>query len=397
MNHNLIDTVQFTCEGIISIMSLFSLGILIKENNRLKKEVKMIFYRSFIVLAIACIAGWTSLLMNGHSENYTLLHAFVKSLDYIFFPYVCVTVADMVNYTKYRKWIMIIIIANAIFELASIFTGWSFYIDEGFCYQSGSFHFIYHISIYSSIFYLLLALFNYGRSFKKENRFSLITILSILVVAVVLQEAFSIRVMFAGVAPTIILLFIHINEFSQLKIDEELEFKNQLLSLDALTGLGSRFSFNKELEKIKNTDSLPDNFVALTIDINGLKITNDTYGHVEGDKIICATGDIIKEVLGRYGICYRVGGDEYIIFAQIDKENIKSICNEFNKKVDDWNGGPRKLTVSLGYCYKDETEDQSISSIMKKADERMLKNKNDYYIKNKIDRRKQISNDFISQ
>lgn len=396
MNANLIDTVQFTCEGIISIMSLFSLGILIKENNRLKKDVKMIFYRSFIVLAIACVAGWTSLLMNSHSQNYVLLHAFIKSLDYIFFPYVCVTVADMLNFTKYRKWIMIVIIANAVFELVSIFTGWSFYIDEGFCYQSGSLHFVYHIAIYTSIFYLLLALFNYGRSFKKENRFSLITILSILIVAVVLQEAFSIRVMFAGVAPTIILLFIHINEFSQLKMDEELEFKNQLLSLDSLTGLGSRFSFNKELEKIKK-NNIDDDFVAITIDINGLKITNDTFGHAEGDKIICATGDIIKEVFGKYGSSYRVGGDEYIIFANIDKKEIKGLCKNFNKKIKEWNGGPRKLTVSLGYCYKGEVKDHDIMSVMKKADERMLKNKNDYYIKNKIDRRKKISNDFISQ
>ena len=389
MNNNLVDAVKFTCEGVIAILSLFSLGVLIKENNRLKKEMKNRFYRCFIVLAVACIAGWGSLMMNEHSQNYVLLHAFVKSLDYILFPYVCVTVADMVNYTKHRKKIMVVIIANAIFEFASIFTKWSFYIDSNYIYASGPYHFVYHITIYLAIFYLALAFINYGKSFKKENLFSLISIIMVLLVAVVLQEAFSIRVMFIGVPPAIILLFIHINEFSQLKFDEELEFKNELLSKDVLTGLGSRFSYNKEIEKYEN-GNIGTDFLAIAIDINGLKIVNDSYGHSKGDAIICATGDAIKKVFSNYGNCYRIGGDEFIVLANIDKKLIKTLFKDFKKDIKSWKDGAIKLSVSSGYCYGSEV-DNNIYDVLKKADERMFKDKNDYYIKNKIDRRKKIS------
>lgn len=391
MNNNLVDAVKFTCEGVIAILSLFSLGVLIKENNRLKKEMKNRFYRCFIVLAVACIAGWGSLMMNEHSQNYVLLHAFVKSLDYVLFPYVCVTVADMVNYTKHRKKVMIVIIANAIFEFVSIFTKWSFYIDSDYIYAAGQYHFVYHITIYIAIFYLALAFINYGKSFKKENIFSLISIIMVLLVGVVLQEAFSIRVMFIAVAPAIILLFIHINEFSQLKFDEELAFKNELLSKDALTGLGSRFSYNKEVSNYEK-NGIDDDFIVIAIDINGLKMVNDNYGHIKGDAIICATGNAITNVFSEYGKCFRIGGDEFIVFANIDKMIIKSVFEKFYNEITSWEDGSIKLSVSTGYCFGSEINN-NIYDALKKADERMFMDKNNYYIKNNIDRRKKISVD----
>lgn len=386
MNNNLVDAVQFTCEGVISILSLFSLGVLIKENNRLKTEVKRKFYRCFVVLAIACIAGWCSLLMNGHSQNYVLLHAFIKSLDYIFFPYVCVTVADMVNYTKHRKKIMSIIIGNAIFELISIFTKWSFYIDSNYIYAAGQYHFIYHITIYISILYLALAFINYGRSFKRENLFSFISIITVLLVAVVLQEAFSIRVMFTGVPPAIILLFIHINEFSQLKFDEEMEMKNKIIATDSLTGIGSRFAYNNSILEMQK-QNLPQDFVVIAADVNGLKYINDNFGHIEGDKVICAAADCLSKAFSKYGKCYRTGGDEYAIFANIERNMIDLLMKDFNEHVNNWNGGETKLSISIGYCYAFDTNDKTIDSTIKNADEKMYKSKSEYYSTSGLDRR----------
>ena len=387
MNNNLVDALQFTCEGVISILSLLSLGILIKENNRLKKEMKNRFYRCFVVLAIACIAGWASLLMNEHSQNYVLLHAFVKSLDYIFFPYVCVTVADMVNYTKHRKIIMTVIIANAIFELLSIFTKWSFFIDSNYIYAAGPYHFVYHITIYLSIFYLALAFINYGRSFKKENLLSFLSIITVLLVAVVLQEAFSIRVMFTGVPPAIILLFIHINEFSQLKFDEEMEMKNKIIATDSLTGIGSRFAYNNAILEMQKQE-LSQDFVVIAADVNGLKYVNDNYGHIEGDKIICAAADCLSKVFSNCGKCYRTGGDEYAVFANISKDKIDSLIQEFNKHVNNWNGGATKLSISIGYCYACDSRDNTIDSTIKDSDEKMYKSKSEYYSTSGFDRRK---------
>lgn len=388
MNNNLIDMKEFTAQGIICILSLMSLAILIKDNNRLGKEAKSRFYRALLVIAIAALSGWLSLLLNGRSQNFTTFHAFVKSLDYCFFPLVCVSIADLINYKKYRSAINTVVVLNAIFELLSIFTKWSFFIDETYVYKNGPLHFIYEIAIYATIGYLILGLISYGKKFKKENIDSLISILVLLIVSVVLQEVFSVRVMFIGMAPAVILLYIHLDEFNQLQYDEDLEEKNKLIATDALTGLGSRFAYNNLINYYTNESDIPNNMSVIEVDINGLKETNDTRGHVEGDKIICATANIINDVFSSKGKCFRTGGDEYFIFIEATDNELKQLIKQFKNKVNAWSDDDLKLSVSLGYVRKTTKNNYSIEKLIKLADESMYKEKRAYYMKQHDRRRR---------
>ena len=48
-------------------------------------------------------------------------------------------------------------------------------------------------------------------------------------------------------------------------------------------------------------------------DLDGLKIVNDTYGHLAGDRVLRAVSNAIRNWSGRGFTCWRLGGDEFVI------------------------------------------------------------------------------------
>ena len=54
---------------------------------------------------------------------------------------------------------------------------------------------------------------------------------------------------------------------------------------------------------------MKNNFVVFLIDINGLKVVNDTLGHEAGDELICGAAACITSTFKDKGNTYRIGGD----------------------------------------------------------------------------------------
>ena len=52
-----------------------------------------------------------------------------------------------------------------------------------------------------------------------------------------------------------------------------------------------------------------DEFTYVSLDVNGLKVINDTKGHTAGDELIIGACQCMKKSLGPYGKLYRIGGD----------------------------------------------------------------------------------------
>jgi sensor domain CHASE-containing protein len=86
---------------------------------------------------------------------------------------------------------------------------------------------------------------------------------------------------------------------------------------DKLTGLKNRAYMEKKFSALDaKTDS---KYSIIMGDLNGLKLTNDTFGHKEGDRLICKIGNILRNVCSKDDIIARWGGDEFIILI-INKE-----------------------------------------------------------------------------
>ncbi len=175
--------------------------------------------------------------------------------------------------------------------------------------------------------------------------------------------------------------------FTTLNIDEEKRKEKFLLEMaltDDLTKLSNRRCYDRDVAEWKMV-ATPENLCIISVDVNGLKIVNDTLGHMAGDELINGAADCILKGMKRTGKLYRTGGDEFvaIILTTDYKEIGEAIVNYANQ----WRGiYNNKLTLSIGMASVVEYPYVSFEELEKIADDMMYKNKEAYYKLNGIDR-----------
>ena len=80
-----------------------------------------------------------------------------------------------------------------------------------------------------------------------------------------------------------------------------------------------------------------EKFVPLTlvmVDVNGLKLTNDAFGHKAGDMLLKKVANILKRECRSEDIIARIGGDEFILLLpKTDAKNADKIMNRINLAI----------------------------------------------------------------
>lgn len=142
---------------------------------------------------------------------------------------------------------------------------------------------------------------------------------------------------------------------------------------DSLTGLGNRRYLDENLKQLDNKENLPLSLIMG--DVNGLKPTNDTFGHTKGDDLLEQVAQVLKLVCRNDDIICRYGGDEFVILLPKTNEIevvkiVKRIRNAFsNIKI-----GPIDVSMSLGWSVKNNI-DEDITDKLKAAENYMYENK----------------------
>nr|MCR5099910.1 sensor domain-containing diguanylate cyclase [Butyrivibrio sp.] len=93
------------------------------------------------------------------------------------------------------------------------------------------------------------------------------------------------------------------------KQEEQLIYKSRT---DELTGLLNRRAYEEDIYE-QNDFPAKDYFVSMSLDVNGLKVVNDTLGHAAGDELLIGASYCMNKSFGSYGKIYRTGGDEFIV------------------------------------------------------------------------------------
>ena len=142
---------------------------------------------------------------------------------------------------------------------------------------------------------------------------------------------------------------------------------------DELTGLYNRRFFEEELLRMDLQENLPISIIMG--DVNGLKLTNDIFGHSYGDMLLKNIANVFRSVCRASDVIARWGGDEFVLLLpatgiQEAAEIVSKIKHEFAKKrVKSIKG-----SISMGIECKDR-RNQDIFKIIDNAESKMYSSK----------------------
>ena len=142
---------------------------------------------------------------------------------------------------------------------------------------------------------------------------------------------------------------------------------------DQLTALYNRSFFEEEIDRLNVKRQMPISIVMG--DVNGLKIVNDAFGHLEGDRLLKAVADCLKSSVRSDDIIARWGGDEFImLLPQTDAQSAESLVNRIKKALNQVTGFSLPISVSFGIGTKSDI-DQDFSETLVSAEEKMYRDK----------------------
>ena len=142
---------------------------------------------------------------------------------------------------------------------------------------------------------------------------------------------------------------------------------------DQLTGLRNRNSFIRISEEYDRQKVFP--LCVVVGDLNGLKLVNDSYGHIHGDLLLQQVANIMDSMRPKNSTVFRIGGDEFVVLApdaSIDEmelfiAEVQSRCEQMKLP-----GIENKPSIALG-CRAKKTPEETIRQVVDSADEEMYR------------------------
>ncbi|MBV4441236.1 diguanylate cyclase [Clostridium tyrobutyricum] len=256
------------------------------------------------------------------------------------------------------------IIINSVFVITNPYSKFMFNINSQNVYTRGPFIFITLIS--TCIFLLYSFLFSCKNKYKIDKNEFLIIVL------------FIISIFLGTVIQLIFKLIVSLSVNSYILIVVYMFYQNKMLQTDSLTGAYNREKLIVKINRII-TGNYKQKFCVVFIDIDNFKYINDNWGHNEGDTALIIVVNLIKVVLNKDDFITRYGGDEFVIFLNVEnREEIKNIISRILQLFDKYNRKnikSYKLTFSYGYKLYDSSSPLHFNEYINDVDNLMYKTK----------------------
>ena len=151
---------------------------------------------------------------------------------------------------------------------------------------------------------------------------------------------------------------------------------NQEARIDALTGVGNRLAWHEALDELHKSRAEIDVPVSLiVVDLDDLKVANDTRGHDTGDALLCATASALRASVRDTDVVARIGGDEFgIVLRGVDEAGCADTAAQLEAVIAA-HGGVEGIRPSVAIGYASCPPAASVHDARRVADARMYAHK----------------------
>jgi diguanylate cyclase (GGDEF)-like protein len=273
------------------------------------------------------------------------------------------------NVSLYKKILVGINILNNVILFLSLREGWFYSIDEKNQYIRGPF---FGIPVMVMI---LLICISYTMLIQKRKQIDSWQGLTLALFPLFPMTGVFLQILFYDTA-----FMLNSLTISMLLVFLNIQSAN--LYTDYLTGIHNRKKFELYLsEQIKNA-SKSRGFGAILLDINHFKVINDTFGHDAGDQSLQTATHILSACLRRHDFIARIGGDEFAIILNLEKqEELEEIIERIKQCINSYNNSlqiSHPLTFSMGYALYDIERPLKKEEFLKFLDIKMYEDKRKY-------------------
>ena len=346
------------------ILVLLGFAVSLRETVFLDKTTIRRYYALIVTIFLLSIVVYGEFYLTdlgGHTFSRLILMA----IRYSATPYIIALV--IYTLTKKLRWsIFIPAIILGLLDLLSVFNGLVFSIGANDALQRGPLGYLPYIVVGLYSLFLIYILI------KRSNK--------------QLMEMIPIAFLGFAFGSGLILPFIYGKDYSHIfcptiAVALYVYYVFSILQLtkkDSLTGLLNRQAYYADIEND------PENISGLiSIDMDGLKDINDNKGHAAGDEALISLALCFQRSLNSKQMCYRVGGDEFVIVCRrTSKQEMLKLVEDIRKKVAE-----TIYHCSIGCSHISDGAD-SIDALLQQSDEKMYQEKADYYKNASRDRRK---------
>ena len=344
----------------IILITFFALLITIADamtNQLITKKAKVRSVVTSVLIMVAALGECVGVLTNGAPVSLVFLHKIAKLVELSLAPSIGVAVAIAYGDAKRPRLAMGLVAAHALFECVAVWFGWVFSIDAQNIYHREVLFPVYVAAFALSVAYGFMAVIRNGKAYQVGIDSVLLLTLFMLVVGIGILFAFSaMRIAYLCIAVGNMLFYIR--------------YYKIMLQVDAVTRL-----LNRRCYDVNITD-MGSRAVILLFDIDKFKQINDTYGHSVGDICLKNVAQELRNVYGKHGLCYRIGGDEFCVILHDGVEKAEALNRDFVSAIKLLQKkDPRMPSVSMGYAYYDAAASH-VQNVIEEADAMLYRNKN---------------------
>jgi two-component system cell cycle response regulator len=169
----------------------------------------------------------------------------------------------------------------------------------------------------------------------------------------------------------------------QRELKNKLRFALEYSAHDALTGLFNRRYFERRLrQESAHAKRHKRPFSIVLVDLDHFKVINDTYGHEDGDRVLCHVAELLGTCLREDDIACRYGGEEFVVLLRATPgPAARVVANRLRVSVSakpirlGLKEEDRHVTLSGGVAAADERNGYNVDNIVDRADKALYRAK----------------------